>query len=30
MQLKEGVERYQREEPGKLDKDLDRIRQNFI
>ena len=30
MQLKEGVERYQREEPGKLDRDLDRIRQNFI
>jgi hypothetical protein len=30
LQLKEGVERYQREEPGKLDKDLDRIRQNFI
>jgi hypothetical protein len=29
-QLKEGVERYQREEPGKLDRDLDRIRQNFI
>lgn len=30
LQLKEGVERYQREEPGKLDRDLDRIRQNFI
>jgi hypothetical protein len=30
LQLKQGVERYQREEPGKLDRDLDRIRQNFI
>ncbi len=30
LQLKEGVERYQQEEPGKLDRDLDRIRQNFI
>lgn len=30
LQLKEGVERYQRLEPGKLDRDLDRIRQNFI
>jgi len=29
-QLKQAVERYQREEPGKLDRDLDRIRQNFI
>lgn len=30
LQLKQAVERYQREEPGKLDRDLDRIRQNFI
>ena len=30
QQLKQAVERYQREEPGKLDRDLDRIRQNFI
>ena len=30
LQLKQAVERYQREEPGTLDKDLDRIRQNFI
>ncbi len=29
-QLKQAVERYQRDEPGKLDRDLDRIRQNFI
>ena len=29
-QLKEAVERYEREEPGKLVRDLDRIRQNFI
>ncbi len=30
LQLKQAVEQYQREEPGKLDRDLDRIRQNFI
>jgi len=30
LQLKRAVEQYQREEPGKLDRDLDRIRQNFI
>jgi radical SAM superfamily enzyme YgiQ (UPF0313 family) len=30
LQLKQAVERYQRDEPGKLDRDLDRIRQNFI
>jgi hypothetical protein len=30
QQLKQAVERYQEEEPGKLDRDLDRIRQNFI
>ena len=29
-QLRQAVERYQKEEPGKLDRDLDRIRQNFI
>jgi hypothetical protein len=29
-QLKQAVERYQRDEPGKLDRELDRIRQNFI
>jgi histone acetyltransferase (RNA polymerase elongator complex component) len=29
-QLRQAVDRYQREEPGKLDRDLDRIRQNFI
>jgi radical SAM superfamily enzyme len=29
-QIKAAVERYQREDPGKLDRDLDRIRQNFI
>jgi hypothetical protein len=29
-QLSQAVLRYQREEPGKLDRDLDRIRQNFI
>jgi radical SAM superfamily enzyme YgiQ (UPF0313 family) len=30
QQLRQAVDRYQREEPGKLDRDLDRIRQNFI
>jgi radical SAM superfamily enzyme YgiQ (UPF0313 family) len=30
QQLRQAVERYQREEPGKLDRELDRIRQNFI
>jgi len=30
LQLRQAVERYQLEEPGKLDRDLDRIRQNFI
>jgi len=29
-QLKEAVERYQQEEPGRLDRDLDRIRESFI
>jgi len=29
-QLEQAVERYQREEPGKLDRDLDRVRQSFI
>ncbi|NPV03539.1 MAG: radical SAM protein [Syntrophaceae bacterium] len=29
-QLKQAVERYQREEPGRLERDLDRIRQSFI
>lgn len=29
-QLKQTVERYQQEEPGKLDRDLDRVRQSFI
>ncbi len=29
-QLEQTVERYQREEPGKLDRDLDRVRQSFI
>ncbi|HTZ39754.1 MAG TPA: radical SAM protein [Syntrophales bacterium] len=29
-QLRQAVEHYQKEEPGKLDRDLDRIRQNFI
>ncbi|HPG71190.1 MAG TPA: radical SAM protein, partial [Syntrophales bacterium] len=28
--LKAAVERYQQEEPGKLERDLDRIRQSFI
>jgi hypothetical protein len=30
LQLKRAVEQYQREESGKIDRDLDRIRQNFI
>ena len=30
LQLKRAVERYQLEEPGKLDRDLDRVRQSFI
>jgi hypothetical protein len=30
LQIKQTVERYQQEENGKLDRDLDRIRQNFI
>lgn len=30
LQLKQAVERYRREEPGKLERDLDRIRQDFI
>jgi CDP-glycerol glycerophosphotransferase (TagB/SpsB family) len=30
QQLRQAVERYQKEEPGKLERDLDRIRQNFI
>ena len=29
-QLKQAVERYQQEEPGRLDRDLDRIRESFI
>ncbi len=29
-QLRQAVARYQQEEPGRLDRDLDRIRQNFI
>ncbi|OPY05958.1 MAG: coproporphyrinogen III oxidase [Syntrophaceae bacterium PtaB.Bin038] len=30
LQLKRAVERYELEEPGKLDRDLDRVRQSFI
>jgi hypothetical protein len=30
QQLRQVIERYQREENGSLDRDLDRIRQNFI
>ena len=30
LQLRQEVERYRQEEPGKLERDLDRIRQNFI
>lgn len=30
LRLKKAVEEYQHEKPGKLDKDLDRIRQSFI
>jgi len=29
-QLRQAVERYQQEEPGRLDRDLDRIRESFI